>query len=145
LVVDRKASIHDNCNPGRFEAPCYFVVPYSLLHPDQLRVDFEKLLQQRWNVLGTPEDVDDVDWSTGGGRAQVRVHWLTKGDAARRVNGHNGVTGPLEICRYTVTRPFRFAAKSDDCYTPGITHQLCQPAAIRWHLVLPPHGDAGVH
>jgi hypothetical protein len=45
LVVDRQAAIHDYCNAGRFEAPCHFVVPYSLLHPDQLRANLEKLLQ----------------------------------------------------------------------------------------------------
>jgi hypothetical protein len=76
-MVDRKASIHDHRNTGGFEAPCHVVMPYSLLHPDQLRVDFEELIQQRRDVLRAAENVHDIDRSPCGCRTEVRVHGLT--------------------------------------------------------------------
>ena len=123
-MVYRKAAVHHDRNPGRFKAPGHVIVSNSLLHPDQLRTDLQKLLEQRRDVLRAPEDVHDIDGSGRGGRPQVGVDRLAQGDTSRGVDRHDGVAGALEICRYTVTRPFWFAAQADYRYAPGIPDQL---------------------
>ena len=144
-MVYRKAAVHHDRNPGQFEAPGYAIVSNPLLHPDQLRTDLQKLLEQRGDVLRTPEDVHDIDGCGRGGRAQVGVDRLAQGHAPRGMDRHDGVTGPLEICRHAVTRPFGFAAQTDYRDAPGIAHQLGQPAPIRRHRARLPRDAGGVH
>jgi hypothetical protein len=124
LVVYRQAAVHHDRNPSRFEASGHVIVSNSLLHPNQLGTDLQKLLEQRRDMLRAPEDVYDVDGSRRGSRTQVGVDRLAQGDAARRMDGHDCITDPLEICRHAVTRPFGFAAQTDYRYAPGIAHQL---------------------
>jgi hypothetical protein len=140
-MIYREAAVHDHWNSGRLELSRYLIVPYTLLQPDQLWMNLQKLVEQCRNVFGTPKDIHNVDWSGRSRRAQVRVHPLSQGDAAGRVNGHNGKAGPLEVRRYRVTWPFGFTTQANDGNPPRASEQLGQPVSIRRHLARPPRAS----
>ena len=60
-MVYRKAAVHDHGDAGCLELARHFVVPDTLLHPDERRPDLQQGVQQRRDVLRAAKDVDDVD------------------------------------------------------------------------------------
>ena len=131
-MIHRQAPIHHDTDPGGLQATGHVVVPNALLHPDQVGPHREQSLEQGRNMLRAPKNVDDIDRTVRGGSGmEIRIDWLSEGDASSRMYRDDAVAGALEVCRNTVTWPFRFWTQTDDCNRSGTPNQLGHSRSVR--------------
>src|SRR3954470_16936710 len=134
LVVYRETAIHYHGDSCLFQLASNLGVADAHLHPNQLRPDLEQLLQQDRDVLGAPEDVDDVDGTgCGGGGAEVGMYRFAQGHASSGVDRYDGVAGLLEVRGHAVTGAFRLSAESDHRDSACVSDQFCQMGPIGRH------------
>ena len=126
-MVYSEAPVHDHFDAGCLQAPRDTGMANAYLHPYQNGLDLEHRIEQRRYVLGTPEDVHDVDWPGGRRGPQIRVDRLAEGDASYRMNRDDGVSCLLKVGCYSVTWPIGFPAQAHHSDTTGAAKNLRNP------------------
>ena len=142
-MVDRETAVHDDCDAGFLQLAGNFVVPDTLLHPDERWMNLQQCVEQRRDVLGAAKDVDDIYGSGRGRRTKIGMDRLSQRDAADRMDRYDGVTGALKICGHSVAGPLRFPAQPHHRNPTRGADQLRQPGAVRRPPVLLRRDAAG--
>jgi hypothetical protein len=125
LVVYCETAIHYHGNPCLLQLTSNLRMANAHLHPNQLRSDFEQLLQQSRDILRAAENIHDVDGTgRGPGGAEIGIYRLTQGHASSRVDRDDGVARALEIRGHAVTGSVRLSAESDHGDATGVSDEL---------------------
>jgi len=87
------AGTHHSLESGGFGTHGGFLVLRTRLHPDDLRPDRNRIVNDRGHFFGTPENLDHID--VFGDVSQALVRMLAQRVLDRRIDRNDPVAGPL--------------------------------------------------
>src|SRR6188508_384784 len=115
-MIDRRASVHDDEEPGMGGPLRGFLVPDIELHPHRLRADLERLLDVWHHEVRPPEQVYHLDAFTDvlGDGDQVRIGSEAMDRSLIRVDRDDLVALADEEARHAVRGALRVRRAADD-------------------------------
>ena len=113
-MLNEYAPIHGDTDAGGFETACGREVFHPELHEEKRDLPGDRLVRNRGHVLGTPEDVHNIDTDFGRDPREAGVAGLPQDFPMTGVDRNDPVPLPLEVPRDLVGGAQRIGRTTDD-------------------------------